>query len=342
MPRRFREWPFYVLAVTGSVGGALLGGYIGHVTGLTARLYWGAGTDARSLGPQAGLLGGLVAGVLWSLVVITAAARQLRHRGRVSPSLLAWGAFAGHGAALLIAGAIFGRLAVEAWELPPNALPTVLVGSALVGLPIGVLGGLLAWVLAALAGRPMPEVAAQAASEHVHVRPRIGPVELSAGAFLWQMLPVTLISGAAAGLAAMVFGEESSARELPWRAVIGPAVALVLCGVLGLLRWRQLRRGRGGALALAVCGCLAGAVLAFAIVALLDGTTSAVSVLSPYWNRYSFSYRLQGAVEDTVRLWLPGTLIGLLAGLLTAALTGAPRRPGPDGDSRPPTSPSAR
>jgi hypothetical protein len=150
-----REWPFYVLAVAGSTGGALLGGYLGYVAALASDIYWPGAAGARQLGPRLGIAGGLLAGVLWSVVMVQAALRQLRRQGRAKPTLLAWGAFAGHGAAIILAAVILvglqceGKLTIGASE----ALLTILVGSAAVGLPAGLAMGVLAWGLAALVRR---------------------------------------------------------------------------------------------------------------------------------------------------------------------------------------------
>jgi len=151
---RVAHWPFHVLNVGVCLAAIGVGGSLGQHTSTLYRLWWGAnwpGMKATAL--KLGLLGGLIAGAAWCALINAVAIRRLRRGAPASPGLIVWGAFAGHAAALLSAGVVLGGLMIEEgrWNTP-GAL-AALVASAVVGLTLGAIAGLLAWAAAALARR---------------------------------------------------------------------------------------------------------------------------------------------------------------------------------------------
>jgi hypothetical protein len=148
-----RNGPFLLLAI---VVCPLAAGFLGWAGGFTAtlyQLYWGtaATVNLRAAGMLLGLGAGLVASLAWCAVMIVVAVRRLLRTGQASPRLVAWGAFAGHAAALLATGILLGGMMIlnGAWNLSAALLG--LVFSAVAGLGLGAIGGLLAWGAAAWA-----------------------------------------------------------------------------------------------------------------------------------------------------------------------------------------------
>ena len=149
-----RNGPFLWLAVLVCPSAAGFMGWFGGLTATLFKLQWGLSfADIRECGMLVGMLAGLVASLAWCALMIVVAVRALLRTGRASPRLVAWGAFAGHAAALLATGTLYATMMALAGRWPRDAVLFALVFSAVAGLAFGAICGLLTWGAAALAMR---------------------------------------------------------------------------------------------------------------------------------------------------------------------------------------------
>jgi len=157
-PPPVRTGPLIWLAVIVCPLAAGFTGWLGGLAAMMYQLYWGAAgaVNLRSAGMLLGLVGGLLGGMAWCALILGVIVRRLRRTGDASGRIVAWGAFAGHGAAVLAGGILLGGMMVLNGEWNARAVLAGLVVSAVAGLALGALAGLLAWGAAAMARPDAP------------------------------------------------------------------------------------------------------------------------------------------------------------------------------------------
>jgi hypothetical protein len=154
---RIRRWPFVVLCLmvcaVATGGSAALGDMATALYGTICS----TNRPVEAGGPWLGAVGGLTGSVAWCILLVNVAVGKIRRTGRASPKLIVWGTLAGHGAGLIACVILHGGLMwLNKKQWSEEGALWALGASAVVGLTLGALCGLLAWGASALALPKVP------------------------------------------------------------------------------------------------------------------------------------------------------------------------------------------
>jgi len=154
---RIRRWPFVVLCLL--VCGIATGGsaFLGALATALYGTICSSNPPVEAGGPWLGAVGGLTGSLAWCILLIGLAVSQIRRTGRASAKLILWGTFAGHGAGLIACAILHGGLMwLNDKQWSEDGALWALGSSAVCGLGMGVLSGLMAWAMAIVAAPAPP------------------------------------------------------------------------------------------------------------------------------------------------------------------------------------------